>query len=271
MIGLDKKISFVKMIGTLLVIMVWISSCLFGLYIIAYYAGGYASGNLTKWNSSALPNLYEEGYPNAIRGVGLHFVFGGIILMMGSIQFIEGIRDRFILVHRWVGRVYVVACIFTAIGGLIYIFVKGTIGGIVMNVGFAGYGVAMLLCGVQTIRLARKKDIDQHRAWAIRLYALAIGSWLYRMYYGLNSVAGLGWHQADFLSTFDYIMDFFFWIPNLLVAEFFIRSSVNTLPKWLQYIGAFILLLAIIFIAAATYKVTRYMWGPAILEMIGMG
>jgi len=66
-------------------------------------------------------------------------------------------------------------------------------------------------------------------------------------------------------------MDFFFWILNLLVAEFFIRSSVNTLPKWLQYTGAFILLLAIVFITAATYKVTRYMWGPAILEMIGIG
>lgn len=47
-----QKLSIVSITGTLLVTMVWMSSGLFGLYIIAYYGGGYTSGNLAQWNSS---------------------------------------------------------------------------------------------------------------------------------------------------------------------------------------------------------------------------
>ena len=98
---------------------------------------------------------------------------------------------------------------------------------------------------------------------------LAIGSWLYRMYYGFTFFAGLGWHQPDFLGTFDIIMTFFFWVPNLLVAEFFIRSSVEKLPKWFQVSGSLFLLAVFLFILAATYNVTEHLWGPAILGMFG--
>jgi uncharacterized membrane protein len=268
---MHKKFSLVNITGTLLVALVWISSGIFGLYIVAYYGGHYVQGDLAKWNGKMLPNLYEEGYPNAIRGVGLHFVAGGIILMLGSIQLVEGIRDRFLNFHRWVGRIYVVACIFTAIGGLMYILLKGTIGGPIMDIAFAGYGLAMLLSAVQAIRYARSKQIEAHRAWALRLYVLAIGSWLYRMYYGFMFFFDLGWHRADFLAPFDITMNFFFWVPNLLIAEFFIRSSVQQLPRWFQYAGSVILLGMLFFIGVATYNITMFAWGPAILAMFGIG
>jgi len=266
-----KQMSLVKITGTLLVSMVWISAGIFGLYIIAYYGRSYANGDLGAWNTGMLPNLYDSKHPNATRGIGLHFVAGGIILMLGSIQLIDWIRLHYLHFHRWLGRLYVLVCVLTAIGGLTYIFIKGTIGGIVMNIGFSGYGFAMLLSAILTIRYARSRQLEKHRAWAIRLYALAIGSWLYRMYYGFTFFAGLRWHQADFQGTFDYIMNFFFWVPNLMVAEFFIRSSVQKFPGWFQMTGSVILLAATTFIGLATYNITKFAWGPAILGMLGLG
>jgi len=140
-----------------------------------------------------------------------------------------------------------------------------------MNIGFAAYGLAMLLCGIQAIRFARLKLLDQHRAWALRLYALAIGSWLYRMYYGFMFFAGVLPVQArDFRDSIDVFMIFFFWIPNLLVAEFFIRSTTQSLPRFVQVSGSIIILLLITFISLATYNVTKNSWGPAILGMFGL-
>ena len=67
-----------------------------------------------------------------------------------------------------------------------------------------------------------------------------------------------------------YSILFFFWVPNLLVAEFFIRSSTNRLPKSIQLSGSLMLWLVIIFISLATYNITTKSWGPAILGMFGL-
>lgn len=249
----------------LLVGAVWLSAGLFGLYILAFYAAALFNGHPEKWND-VLPGLYERG-ASSTTGIGLHFATGGMILVLGSIQLIEAIRVRYSAFHRWVGRVYVLCSLLAAAGGLIFIFVKGTIGGTVMNAGFGLYGVLMALCAVQTIRHARAGRVEQHRAWALRLYALAIGSWLYRMDYGfwfmLTNAAG---HAKDFSGSFDKVMAFFFYLPNLLVAEILIRSGQRRLSGVLSFLSAVVLLLMTAFLLIGTYYFTKFYWGPAILE-----
>jgi hypothetical protein len=100
------------------------------------------------------------------------------------------------------------------------------------------------------------------------LFALAIGSWLYRMDYGfwLLFTDGLG-HTDTFHGPFDYFMDFWFYIPNLLVAELFIRrQKVSDRPavKWLMASALFV---ATAFLLLATYFFTTRLWGRAILAL----
>ena len=169
--------------SVLLTTTVWVSAALFGLYILAFYAAALYEGNLERWNKM-LPRLYEQSTTAATTGIGLHFAMGGVILVLGSIQLMEGVRTRFPAWHRWIGRVYVTACLLAAVGGLVFIGMKGTIGGVVMNIGFGLYGMLMFVAAIATYRYAVGGKLAKHRAWALRLYALAIGSWLYRMDYG---------------------------------------------------------------------------------------
>ena len=253
--------------GILLVATVWISAGLFGLYILSFYAAAFYRGNLHKWND-VLPGLYNGGAATATTGIGLHFAAGGIILLLGSIQLIEAIRVRYSAFHKWVGRVYVVASLLAAVGGLIFIIARGTIGGTVMNIGFALYGVLMLICGIQTWRHAVAGRIAEHRAWALRLYALAIGSWLYRMDYGFwfSLTDGLG-HNNQFLGPFDRVMAFFFYLPNLAVAEAFIRAKSRKTPVAVNLLSALVLLLMTGFLLLGTYYFTKFYWGPAIMGL----
>lgn len=250
----------------LLITTVWISAGLFGLYILAFYAAALYQGNLERWNE-ILPGLYDQSTRKATMGIGLHFAMGGIILILGSIQLIDTIRVKYLTFHRWVGRIYVVASILVAIGGLIFIVIKGTIGGIVMNIGFGLYGVLMLLAAVQTYRYAVAHDTETHRAWALRLYALAIGSWLYRMDYGFwFLLADKAGHNNTFTGAFDYVMAFLFYIPNLLVAEIFIRSqNSRKMSMWLNLAFTIVLLVMISFLLLGTYYFTKFYWGPAII------
>jgi uncharacterized membrane protein len=132
---------------------------------------------MERWNGPFNPNLFDPAYANATKGIALHFIGGGIILVFGSIQLIEAVLNRFLNFHRWLGRLYVLACILTAIGGLIFILLRGTVGGMMMDFGFAAYGKAMLLCSIYTIKNARLKLLRQHRAWAIDFmpWQLALG------------------------------------------------------------------------------------------------
>lgn len=265
--GITGKIRY----GTslLLVITVWCSAGLFGLYIIAFYAASLYAGNGARWNEM-LPGLYSKEAAAPTLGIGLHFAMGGIILVLGSIQLIDKLRNKFPAFHRWTGRIYVVACMLAAVGGLVFIFTTGTIGGTIMNIGFGLYGILMLVAAVLTWRYAAIKQMDLHRAWALRLYALAIGSWLYRMDYGFwfQLANGIG-HGHNFSGPFDHIMAFFFYIPNLLVAELFIRRN-QTGKSWpVVNITISIVLLGVTsFLLLGSYYFTKLYWGPAIIQWI---
>ena len=252
----------------LLVATVWVSAGLFGFYILAFYASSLFSGNLERWNN-ILHGLYERGYATATTSIGLHFATGAIILVLGNIQLIQFIRIRYPVFHRWVGRIYVLSSVLAAIGGLIFILVKGTIGGLVMNIGFSLYGLLMLISAIETYRHAAAGRIENHRKWALRLYALAIGSWLYRMDYGfwLQLTNGLG-HLHNFGGPFDRVMSFFFFIPNLLVSEIFIRSRNHKIPPLLNLLSTILLLFMTAFLLFGTYYFTKLYWGPAILEWV---
>lgn len=243
---------------------VWASCALFGLYILAHYAAAWSDGDLERWNA-VLPEIYLSDEPAASVGIGLHFAAGGLILLLGGIQLLETLRLRFPTVHRWTGRVYVTVSLIAAIGGLSFIAIRGTVGGPVMDVGFGLYGLLTALAAVQTIRYGMLRQFQVHQAWAWRLYALAIGSWLYRMDYGLWLLL-TDWigHTDDFRGWFDRFMAFFFYVPNLLLVELIIRMRDSEASPGLRALASVSMVLACGILITATWGFARVAWIPAI-------
>jgi Predicted membrane protein (DUF2306) len=254
--------------GAALVGTVWISATLFGLYIVAFYVGALIDGQVATWNQN-LPGLYEPRSPGATSALGLHFLAGGVILILGCIQLMGSVRARWPALHRWLGRIYVSAAFLAGVGGVTFILAVGTIGGRVMDVGFGLYGALMVLASAQTYRYARARSLNLHRAWALRLFALAIGSWLYRMDYGFWLMLGGGrGHRHDFHGPFDYVMAFFFYLPNLALVEAFIRTQYTASPN-VRLAAAGLFAGATGFLLLGTYYFTKLYWGPAILHRLG--
>ena len=267
-LGMTRNWCPIKFVSRFLVVAVWVSSAIFGCYILAFYGGAIPTQTLNQWNKH-LPNLYDAQSPNSTLAMGFHLLAGSILLVLGPIQFIDQLRSRFPIWHRWIGRIYILSAMVAGIGGLTYILIKGTVGGIFMNVGFGLYGLLISAFAVQTFLSAKKLDFENHRAWAIRLLALVIGSWLYRVEYGFWSIAlnefGRG---PKFSGPFDLVMDFFFYLPNLLVAELIIRSKYQKQNSWAKRLSVVTLSIACIFVVIGTYFFTRYYWGPAIINRL---
>jgi hypothetical protein len=166
--------------------------------------------------------LFSANIP-ANHSVFSHMIAGALVTLLVPLQLIGALRRRAPRLHRWSGRLIVSGAIIAASGGLIYIALRGTIGGATMNAGFTLYGGLMLLAATQTIRHARAGRITQHNAWALRLFWLVLGSWLYRVHYGLwyLTTGGL-WSNPEFTGGFDLVQNFAFFLPYLIGLEIYL-------------------------------------------------
>lgn len=103
----------------------------------------------------------------------LHLLPGGIFLLLAPLQFSARLRRRHIRLHRWSGRLIVVAAIIGGVAGMYF--------GILMP--YAGWGetVAIVIFGGLFLAAAvlgyvaiRRRQVARHREWMIRLFALGI-------------------------------------------------------------------------------------------------
>ncbi|MEL7165441.1 MAG: DUF2306 domain-containing protein [Pseudomonadota bacterium] len=169
-------------------------------------------------------------------GIYLHMMAGAIITCLAVVQWAGPLRRHAPRLHRASGRLLAPLALITATGGLVYIMVEGTIGGALMDVGFGLYGGLMVIAALQTRRFAIARDLTRHRAWGLRLIVLCLGSWLYRVHYGLwfagtcsigPDLCGAG-VQPDFRGLFDQITIFAFYLPYLGLVEWHLRRGRPT-------------------------------------------
>lgn len=252
----------------LLVAVSWLSGAIFAAYILGFFGGTAISGRVSRWNE-ALPDLYDPSSSLSTSAIGTHFLAGSILVLLGPVRLIGRLRRSTPCVHRWLGRIYVASAAAAGVGGLAFIVGQGTVGGTLMDVGFGLYGVLMVLSAAKTYLYARSRQYALHRAWAIRLFALTIGSWLYRIEYGawflLSQFFG---PLAEWSDSFDALMVFFFYIPNLIVAESVIRAGWRNPTAGADFLASVLLVIASAFIAFITLMFTAHTWGPKIASGI---
>jgi hypothetical protein len=186
------------------------------------YAADFGQGGL-RGHLDAPHYLFTAHNPTNIA-IFSHMALGALATLLVPLQLIRPLRARLPRLHRWSGRVITLAAGITALGGLAFIGLHGTIGGAAMDAGFTLYGALMLLAAWQTYRHASARRIDQHRAWALRLFWLVLGSWLYRVHYGLWYLATGGlWSTPEFSGAFDLVQNVAFYLPYLVAVEIYLR------------------------------------------------
>ena len=198
---------------------------IFGAYI-ALRATGATAKNFGQWQKlvAGLPMPTASDWI-ANLGIGLHFVMGTVLVLAWPILLSSHVRSRHRQVHRWTGRLYVSAGFLAGAGGLSFILTHGTFSR-AAAIAFSLWGAVMMLSSVMAFVHARAGRFDRHRAWAIRLFALVLGSWLFdiEIQAWTDWAGGIGMNADGVSGPFDLAMLALFFVPNLLVAEFFIRN-----------------------------------------------
>ena len=149
-----------------------------------------------------------------------HVIFGPIALMSGPFQFWPKFRTKNLAAHRILGKVYVVACLLSGVAGLSA--AQFTPGGSFTQLGFSLLAVSWLYTTTKAYLTIRKKDIAAHQKWMIRSYALTLSAVTLRMYLPiLEGIFGL-----TFIESYQ-IVGWLCWVPNLIVAEIWMRWKLE--------------------------------------------
>ena len=146
----------------------------------------------------------------------LHIIFGGIALLVGWIQFIKSVRLKYMNLHRFIGKVYLLAVIISGVPGFFIAF--HATGGVSPKLGFSIGAVLWVLLAVLSYTAIRKGNVTAHRNFMIYNYAGTFGAVTLRLWLPLLILV-----YGEFKSAYQ-IVAWLSWLPNMIVAYFIIKG-----------------------------------------------
>lgn len=151
-------------------------------------------------------------------GLRLHIAASGVAMLLGAFQFFKPLRNNAPTLHRWMGYVYIIACV---VGG----FAGGSIAmsstaGPIAGLGFFTLAFLWVPFTLLAMFAAMRRDFVSHERWMIRSFALTFGAVTLRIYLPLAIIQNHG----DFPLDAYRIIAWAAWVPNLIIAELFIAT-----------------------------------------------
>lgn len=150
----------------------------------------------------------------------IHIILGGIALLIGWLQFNKSLRLKNIALHKTIGKLYVIACLFSAISGF-YIALYAT-GGIISKLGFTTMALVWFFTTLFAFTAIKKGKIIQHQKLMIYSYATSFSAVTLRIWLPIFSI-----FLGDFISAYK-IVAWVSWIPNIIAAYFIIKLQSKT-------------------------------------------
>ncbi len=158
------------MLGKVATAVSWAAICLLAAAFIAKYVFHY----YLDFSPNGLAVFWPRRW-----GLLIHISAGTLALALGPFQFWTGLRNRLTKVHRWTGRLYLLAVAAGSAAGL-YMAITTT-GGWDYGVALGGLALAWAGCATVAYVAIRQRAINLHRRWMIRTYVVTFAFVVYRL------------------------------------------------------------------------------------------
>lgn len=162
-----------------------------------------------------------------VTALYLHVIGCFFAITIGPFQFIKAFRDKYLKLHRNLGKIYLGSIFFLGVptGGYMAIFANG---GLWAQIGFTILTFLWLGSTYLAYKYVREMDIEAHQRWMIRSYAITFAAATLRFWTMLLSAYPEIFINLGVLDVRDAITAscaWLAWIPNIIVAEIIIRGS----------------------------------------------
>ena len=241
----------------------------FAAYVLLFYGSGALAGEPSRWNK-VLPHGWKDGAVLDNSLLAAHLLFTVVIVLGGLVQLLPVVRRRVPSLHRWTGRIYLLTAAALSLGGLYLLWVRGgAVGDLSQHLAITGNALIILGAAAMAWRTARARRIDDHRRWALRLFAAVSGVWFFRV--GLMAWLGVfrapvGFDADAFSGPFLTALAWgVYVVVPLLILEAVLRAQRSTASTAQQATVAVGLALVTLLMAFGVVMASAGMWGPRIL------
>ena len=144
-----------------------------------------------------------------------------IALALGPFLLSRQIRNKNQKLHKQLGKIYYIGILFGGLSGL-YLGFEAT-GGVLSTFGFGFLSVFWIGTAGIALYKIKQRQVEQHRKWMIRNYSLTFAAVTLRVWLLIFILlAGV----ENYITSYT-IISWLCWIPNLLIAEFFLKKPRN--------------------------------------------
>ncbi|GHJ48092.1 hypothetical protein Cs7R123_54340 [Catellatospora sp. TT07R-123] len=205
-----------------------------GFWWFALSAAAIAVFAALPYLTSSLPSLAEADNglaanyahrPATVQfALYAHIVGAALALLLSPLQFAARLRERAPRLHRVVGRTVFGAIMVGGAAGLV--LAPFSSAGIAGTLGFGALAVLWVGSAVTALRAIRGGDVEAHRQWMVRTFALTYAAVTLRLWLPVLIVAQVAAAGVDGQTAFDrayLVVPFLAWVPNLLVAHWWLR------------------------------------------------
>lgn len=152
--------------------------------------------------------------------IRVHILLAVTAILAGPLGFVKKIRVKRPALHRLIGKVYIGSILLNILPAL-YVALHAT-GGLVATVGFFLLTGVWLYATVKAYTTIRKRQVEAHRRWMIRSYAVTLANnTLYVVNLVMDKAFGMEYVTAYVIAVWSC------WMINLFVAEGYLRLRRN--------------------------------------------
>lgn len=248
---------------------IWFLVAVFGIWFFAYYilsiyGSSAIQGNFKSWNN-ILRHGYVSGETMGNIAIITHLLLAIIMNVGGPIQFIQQIRNRFPVFHKWNGRVFLSTAVLMSFSGLYLSFSGRVLGGPVTDkIPLGISAILAIIFAILTLRTAIARNFKMHYRWALRLFIAVSSVFFSRIGFMLwLFIKGEGTINFEMEGSFTTFLDLAVdsAIFPLIILELYLRSkrSENINSK---YAMAILLLVFAIAMSIGIFAAIKGMWLP---------
>lgn len=166
------------------------------------------------------PDIRTSFAAHSTTVVYFHVFAAAVALLLGPLQFWPSLRMARPLLHRWMGRTYL--AIGVGAGGLsALVLALDAFGGAWSRAGFGMLAVLWIATAAIALRRIVQGDVQGHRRWMTRNYALTLAAVTLRLYLPASVAGGTSLEVAY------PVVAWMCWVPNLVVAEWHLRRAAG--------------------------------------------